>query len=90
MERRGFGLQSVDPERGVSLVIAITGYNDHALIAHVDQIDIVNPTVRNKLSPFAIETEDMQAGLLVGADYQALARCSRIEPDECKPEHFGR
>ncbi len=75
------GIEAIDLQHGLGDIVAVAGHHDHATRAHVEQIDIVDPARRNKMADLAVQSIDIQAGLLVGRDDQAAFGLARIAPD---------
>ena len=81
---RKLGREGVEAEQrylAVGKVAAVACEDDHALIAHVDQIDVVEGGPGGKIAYLAVEAVDVKPALLVGRDDQAGGGIGRIAPD---------
>ena len=74
-------IKPVEPQFGRRDIVAVTRHHDHPGAAHVDQIDIVEPAIAEKMPNFAIEAIDIEPRLFIGRDDQAGHRITAVAPD---------
>ena len=74
-------VETVKHDPGAGEIAAIAGEDDHARLAHIDEVDIVERGMLAEALHLAVEAIDIQPRLLVGRDDQAVGGRCRIAPD---------